>query len=129
MKKDNAVAGSAQGSKPEIELMWAKMTSVQQQVSQLTNRVGKIEPTMENVVEVVEGIKGTLQSSLNEANLAKIMKDVIQQVRVEEEDIANTRKKCQLKEVTEVRSNSGHFDGLIQSKLKRFKNLNAGKQV
>ncbi|KAL6195072.1 hypothetical protein ACLB2K_030693 [Fragaria x ananassa] len=129
LKKDNAVAGSAQGSKPEIELMWAKMTSVQQQVSQLTNRVGKIEPTMENVVEVVEGIKGTLQSSLNEANLAKIMKDVIQQVRVEEEDIANTRKKCQLKEVTEVRSNSGHFDGLIQSKLKRFKNLNAGKQA
>ncbi|KAL6192481.1 hypothetical protein ACLB2K_033569 [Fragaria x ananassa] len=89
LKKDNAVAGSAQGSKPEIELMWAKMTSVQQQVSQLTNRVGKIEPTMENVVEVVEGIKGTLQSSLNEANLAKIMKDMNMLDAILGEDIVN----------------------------------------
>ncbi|KAL6216090.1 hypothetical protein ACLB2K_009317 [Fragaria x ananassa] len=128
MNNVNANPGPSSGDKPENEKIWKKVRDVQNQILMLTNRVGKIEPTMGKVVEAVNVVKETLQSSLDEDNLASIMKDVIQQVRLEEVENDNVRRKGQVKEVTEVRSNSGHFDGVIKSKLKRYKNLSGGKQ-
>lgn len=129
MNNVNANPGPSSGDKPENEKIWKKVRDVQNQILMLTNRVGKIEPTMGKVVEAVNVVKETLQSSLDEDNLASIMKDVIQQVRLEEVENDNVRRKGQVMEVTEVRSNSGHFDGVIKSKLKRYKNLSGGKQV
>ncbi|KAL6142133.1 hypothetical protein ACLB2K_060416 [Fragaria x ananassa] len=122
-------AGPISGDKTETELMWAKMRDVQNKMLLLTKRVSQFEPTMGKVVEVVDEVKRTLQSSLNEEKLAKIMKDVICQVRMEEEENDNLPRKSKVKEVTEVRSNNGNFAGLTQSKLKRYQNLSGGKQA